>query len=82
MLLNRGEEIPDYDAIRTGHLLYVEYATGERELYDLRTDPDEIVNLAGTRPALERSLAHRIAQLRRCGGSGCRMVEDRAVPTT
>jgi len=82
MLLNRGAEIPDYDAVRTGHLLYAEYTTGDRELYDLHTDPDEIVNLAGTRPALERTLAHRITQLRRCGGSGCRMVEDRGVPTT
>jgi N-acetylglucosamine-6-sulfatase len=81
MLLNRASEIPDYDAIRTGYLLYVEYATGDRELYDLRFDPDETVNLAGTRPALERALAHRIAHLRRCGGSGCRMVEDRAAPT-
>ena len=60
----------------------MKYANGDRELYDLRTDPDEIHNLAGTRPRLERTLDHRIAQLRRCGGSGCRMVEDRAVPTT
>jgi N-acetylglucosamine-6-sulfatase len=79
MLLHRGAQIPDYDAIRTAHLLYVEYATGDRELYDLRTDPDEIVNLAGTEPALERALAHRISHLRRCGGRGCRLVENRPV---
>ena len=79
MLLNRGAEIPDYDAVRTAHLAYVQYGTGERELYDLRTDPDEITNLAGTRPATERALAHRIAQLRRCGGQGCRRVENRSI---
>jgi N-acetylglucosamine-6-sulfatase len=82
MLLNRGAEIPDYDAIRTSHFLAVRYANGDRELYDLRTDPDEIDNLAGTRPALERTLDHRITQLRRCGGNGCRIVENRAVPST
>jgi arylsulfatase A-like enzyme len=80
MLLNRGAEIPNYDGVRTGRYMYVEYATGERELYDLRHDPDEIHNLAGTRPVLERTLAHRVALLRRCGGSGCRRVEDRPVP--
>jgi N-acetylglucosamine-6-sulfatase len=78
MVLNRGARIPDYDAVRTDRYLYAEYANGDRELYDLEVDPDEIHNLAGTRPTLERTLAHRVAQLRRCGGTGCRMVEDRA----
>jgi hypothetical protein len=82
MLLNRGAEIPDYDAVRTSHFLDVKYANGDRELYDLRTDPDEIDNLAGSRPRLERTLDHRISQLQRCGGNGCRIVENRAVPTT
>lgn len=80
MLLNRGAEIPDYDGVRTGRYTYVQYGTGERELYDLRHDPDEIHNLAGTRPALEHRLAHQIGLLRRCGGRGCRRTEDAAVP--
>jgi N-acetylglucosamine-6-sulfatase len=80
MLLNRGAEIPDYDGVRTSRYTYVEYATGERELYDLRHDPDEVHNLAGTRPALEHRLAGEIALLHRCGGRGCRRVEDRPVP--
>ena len=38
---------PTYEAMRTKRFLYVEYADGEREFYDLRTDPYEIDNLAG-----------------------------------
>jgi arylsulfatase A-like enzyme len=76
MLLNRGAEIPDYQALRTAHRVYVQYSTGDRELYDLRRDPDEIDNLAGTKPRLEHEMAERIAQLARCGGRGCRIAED------
>ncbi len=79
MVLSRSVQVTDYDAVRTDHDVYVEYTNGDRELYDLRVDPDEVHNLAGTRPALERLLGHRIAQLRRCAGAGCRKVEDRAV---
>jgi arylsulfatase A-like enzyme len=38
---------PTYEAMRTAWFLYVEYADGEREFYDLRTDPFELHNLAG-----------------------------------
>jgi hypothetical protein len=82
MLLNRGARIPDYDAVRTRRYLYAEYANGDRELYDLKFDPDEIHNLAGTQPVLERTLAHRIAHLRRCGGHGCALVENRSTVRT
>ena len=78
MLLNRGAQIPDYDAVRTARYLYAEYANGDRELYDLKVDPDEIHNLAGTRPELERTLARRVVQLRSCGATGCRKAENRA----
>jgi arylsulfatase A-like enzyme len=37
---------PSYEAIRTPGFLYVEYDTGEREFYDLRTDPFELDNIA------------------------------------
>jgi arylsulfatase A-like enzyme len=77
MLLNRGAQIPDYVALRTSNVTYVQYATGDRELYDLRQDPDEIHNLAGTRPRLEHRLAQRITQLGRCAGRTCRRMEDR-----
>jgi arylsulfatase A-like enzyme len=77
--LARRAEIPDYDAVRTARYLYVGYATGERELYDLRTDPDEINNLTGQKPAVERVLAARVEELRQCRAAGCRAAEGRPV---
>jgi arylsulfatase A-like enzyme len=81
MLLNRGTDLPDYDAVRTSRYLYTEYGNGDRELYDLAHDPDEVHNLAGTQPALERALARRIVALRDCKGRGCRVAEDARAPT-
>ena len=55
----------DYYGVRTIDHLYVEYATGERELYDLRRDPFELNNLAGTRPTpLEDRLSKVLTSLR------------------
>ena len=31
--------IPNYDAVKTTQYSYVEYETGEKELYDLTVDP-------------------------------------------
>lgn len=42
-----GSKIPDFYAVRTAEWKYVEYATGEKELYDLKNDPYELNNLAG-----------------------------------
>jgi arylsulfatase A-like enzyme len=66
---------PTYEALRTRDLLYVEYADGERELYDRRVDPDELDNLADAQPPerLER-LSAQLAALRGCSGVGCRVV--------
>lgn len=41
-----GEAIPAFWAIRTARYKYVELATGETELYDLRSDPHELTNRA------------------------------------
>jgi N-acetylglucosamine-6-sulfatase len=48
---------PSYEALRSKDTLYVEYADGERELYDLASDPFELDNLAG------RASPERLAQL-------------------
>ena len=67
------------DGIRTTAWTYVEYGTGERELYDLTRDPHQLDNVVETAdPALVEALAARLAGLRTCVGAACRRLEDRA----
>ena len=51
--------LADNHAVRLGPWRYIRYRTGETELYDHRTDPDEYTNLAGRadHTAVERKLA-------------------------
>jgi N-acetylglucosamine-6-sulfatase len=66
-----------FDAIRTPDWTYVEYGTGERELYDLAGDPDQLDNVVETAdPALIAALEARLAELRTCAGAACRRLED------
>ena len=59
-----------YEAMRTADYLYVEYADGEREFYDLRTDPDELDNIAGSLSSGQLSDLHQaLTQLENCHGS-------------
>jgi arylsulfatase A-like enzyme len=62
-----------FTGLRTSRYKYVEYATGERELYDLQNDPYELQNLAGTPEAanVEQRLADELAEVRNCSGSAC-----------
>jgi hypothetical protein len=64
---------PTYEAMRTATTLYVEYADGEREYYDLATDPDELTNLATQLPAhLTAELHAELAAMAACqGGAAC-----------
>lgn len=70
---------PRFEALRTADRLYVEYATGERELYDLRADPNQLENLAGEgtpqRRAELRRLAGWLVELQTCEAAGCRAAE-------
>ena len=56
--------------LRTHRYAYAEYESGERELYDLRRDPEELENLARAdrRPRLRARLARELDALRRCKG--------------
>ncbi|MBI4338883.1 MAG: sulfatase-like hydrolase/transferase, partial [Chloroflexi bacterium] len=66
-------QIPPYHALRTRDYLFVEYQTGERELYDLRTDPFQLESLHDQAdPALIQRLSDRLNALRRCAGARCR----------
>jgi N-acetylglucosamine-6-sulfatase len=70
-----------HQAIRTGTHKYVEHASGERELYDLRSDPDELVNVVND-PAQAGTLAQlqaRLEVLKTCAGESC---IDPLPPTT
>ena len=64
----------DYEGIRFSHWKYVEYRSGEAELYDLRIDPHELRSLA--REPRYRSLRswfhRRLATLQGCAGESCR----------
>ena len=68
-----GEGVPGFVGLRSAERLYVEYATGERELYDLRKDPFQLENAyAKAEAVLRRRLAERLARLKDCRGSACR----------
>jgi N-acetylglucosamine-6-sulfatase len=58
-------DVPTFCGLRSTDYLYVRYATGEREIYDLRADPYELNNLAGTPAgeAVEPELTARLAEL-------------------
>jgi arylsulfatase A-like enzyme len=65
--------ISDYFALRSTEHLYVEYETGERELYDLQKDPYQLESLAkGADAALLERLSARLSKLRGCRGDACR----------
>jgi N-acetylglucosamine-6-sulfatase len=61
---------PSYEAMRTDRWLYVEYVTGEREYYDLTSDPFEMHNIAGRLGTERLALLHRmLGELERCKGA-------------
>jgi N-acetylglucosamine-6-sulfatase len=74
--------IPNYDAVRTPQYSYVEYSTGERELYDLNADPTELANIYNSAsPTLISNLQGRLNSLKGCAGwdataTSCKTAED------
>jgi hypothetical protein len=73
---------PEFHGVRTVRYLYVEYNSGARvgarELYDTRTDPYELYNLA-YKPAeapLVARLHQLVARLKDCDAAECRQLED------
>jgi arylsulfatase A-like enzyme len=65
---------PPFTALRTRRHLYVEYATGERELYDVAKDQYQMHNIAPGNPLVAR-LSARLHRLRSCAGEVCRAIE-------
>jgi arylsulfatase A-like enzyme len=58
-------QVPAYCAVRNADEIYVKYADGFEELYDLRTDPNELTNVAQDLlyAADKQSLYQRMLQL-------------------
>jgi N-acetylglucosamine-6-sulfatase len=65
-----GQNPNSYEAIRLRNALYVEYQDGEREYYDLATDPWQMTNTAATLPPARARRLHRaLTAARQCRGA-------------
>ncbi len=70
-------EEPTFEAIRTARYMYAEHDTGETELYDLQTDPYELLSRHDdpAYAAVKAELADRLGDLETCAGESCRVHE-------
>jgi arylsulfatase A-like enzyme len=72
---------PGYRGLRSLRYAYVEYSTGERELYDTAKDPYELNNIYDSAPdGLKSALASRTAKLASCARAACRSAENQPLP--
>jgi N-acetylglucosamine-6-sulfatase len=72
-----GEPVPPFAGVRTVDALYVEYDTGERELYNLAADPGETENLISEVDGMTAgAFAGRVARLRTAAGAASRALEN------
>lgn len=79
-----GAELPTpaFRALRTESSLYAEYDTGERELYDLKRDPDQLENIARDTPkATLVEFSRQLDALATCAAATCRVAEDSTPPS-
>ncbi len=67
-------ETPTYAAVRSPNWLYAEHTTGERELYNLARDREELTSLHNDLryQRTKTNLSMRLARLRACAGAVCR----------
>jgi arylsulfatase A-like enzyme len=66
-----------YKGVRTLDYKYIEWSTGEKELYDLQKDPYELENLAATADtSLTNQLSEHVALFHTCIAETCRQVEE------
>jgi N-acetylglucosamine-6-sulfatase len=77
VLLERLPTQNGYRAVRTGTHKYVEYNNGEKELYDLVSDPYELDNIyESADPSLLEDLKAKLDALKDCSEEDCRKAED------
>lgn len=80
--MSLGTHYPGHEGYRTATYKYVEYDTGEKELYYLQSDPDEMENKAGVAsPTFLAAASAYLANLKACKGQGCRSAEEAAPPS-
>jgi len=62
-----GSKIPEFYAVRNADWKYVEYSTGEKELYDLKNDPYELENIADKSKyaEIQKQLKSRLDELKK-----------------
>lgn len=66
-----------FRAIRAEDYVYVEYANGEIEFYDLKADPYQLENLAGRLNGETLNILHsKLDALKYCESSDCRLMEE------
>jgi N-acetylglucosamine-6-sulfatase len=77
-MLKNESPAPNYDAVMTKRYTYVEYATGEKELYDRAVDPHELESKHND-PAYANTMAAlslRLQDLKDCKTDSCRTAEN------
>ena len=65
---------PAYSGVRSPDEVYVKYASGEEEYYDLQEDPYQMENEPGDVP---QSMIDGLSSLENCAGEVCRELESR-----
>jgi arylsulfatase A-like enzyme len=66
----RGGNPTTYEALRGSDWVYVEYANGEREFHDHKTDPDELHNTYAALPSeTKNALAAQLGAISHCRGT-------------
>jgi hypothetical protein len=74
-------ETPSYAALRSPRWKYAEHVNGEKELYDLVADPDELVSRHNDPryARIQADLDQRLDRLKGCSGVACRHGADLGV---
>jgi arylsulfatase A-like enzyme len=74
LLIEAADVSAPFTAVRTTSWEWVEYANGERELYNLTNDPFQLTSRhnAPSLAATRADLADLLARLRTCAGNSCR----------
>lgn len=73
-----NEKIYQFKALRTDRYSYIKHADGQKELYELESDPYQLNSLhdSSRYEELMSILDARLRELRGCAGEDCRKAED------